>query len=111
MYLGSQVFVTESCCWLTGPFKIAKNGRNSSFLHMARPSHDGRALAFGPPKARARPSWLGLAMCKKLEFRPFFAILKGPVNQQQLSVTNTWLPKYISEHHPLVNATPLKTNG
>src|ERR1039457_2259266 len=47
-------------------------------------------------------------MCKKLEFRPFFAILKGPVNQQQLSVTNTWLPSHISLHHPLVNARPEK---
>src|SRR5450755_2517305 len=50
-FLRSQVFITESCCWLTGPFKIAKNGRNSSFLHMARPSHDGRAVAFGGPNA------------------------------------------------------------
>jgi len=53
-FLGSQVFVTESCCWLTGPFKIAKNGRNSSFLHMARPSHDGRLLPL-EDQTRSRP--------------------------------------------------------
>src|SRR5450755_3890631 len=28
-FLGSQVFVTESCYWLTGPIKTAKNAHNT----------------------------------------------------------------------------------
>src|ERR1039457_4942240 len=29
MYLGSQIFITESCYWLTGPIKPAKNAHNT----------------------------------------------------------------------------------
>src|SRR5450755_2670372 len=29
MYLGRQIFITESCYWLTGPIKTAKNAHNT----------------------------------------------------------------------------------
>src|ERR1017187_7858137 len=47
MHLGSQVFVTESCCWLTGPFKIAKNAHNTRFLRLARLGSAGRGVVLG----------------------------------------------------------------
>src|ERR1017187_9591807 len=58
------------------------------------------------PRTTPRPALPSLASRKNRVLWAFFAILKGPVNQQQLSVTNTWLPKCISEHHPLVNTPP-----
>src|ERR1039457_1622255 len=47
MHLRSQVFVTESCCWLTGPFKIAKNAHNTRFLRLARLGSAGRGVVLG----------------------------------------------------------------
>src|SRR5450755_3639572 len=46
-FLRSQVFVTESCCWLTGPFKIAKNAHNTRFLRLARLGSAGRGVVLG----------------------------------------------------------------
>jgi hypothetical protein len=35
-FLTSQIFITESCYWLTGPIKTAKNAHNTRFLQLAR---------------------------------------------------------------------------
>src|ERR1022692_2597917 len=60
---------------------------------------------FSPQTQPPRGCCLGLAMRKKPVLWPFFALSVGLLTGLTLSVANTWLPKYVLEHRPLVNAT------
>src|ERR1017187_3028764 len=65
---------------------------------------------FSPQTQPPRGCCLGLAMRKKPVLWPFFALSVGLLTGLTLSVANTWLPRYVVAHHPLVNRVAGKTD-